>query len=372
MLAELADHYQHRERAARAWRGHGGKVVGYLGADTPIELIEAARMLPVRVCGDPRGSTDLAERYLGAAGDPVTRSQLNRLLDGSYEFLDYLVIARDTEGMVLLFQILRELQRVEPRADLPPFFFLDLLHLPYRTSQLYNRDELRRLRRALREWSGTAVSDAELRGAIAIRNQNRQLLRQVLAQRASDSLRLSGVQALQVIGAGMFLPVEEHSRLLRGLLAEVGQSPALTGVRVFLTGSEHEYSEVYELIESGGGLVVGEDHDWGNRACADLVDESADPVDALADAYQFGAPASAKYGVAERARFTAEQASAARADLVVAYIRAGDDAPPWDVAHQRQALAARGIPLMLLPDQPYGGVHRGAVEAMLGSVAASA
>jgi benzoyl-CoA reductase/2-hydroxyglutaryl-CoA dehydratase subunit BcrC/BadD/HgdB len=365
MLAELAAHYQQRDRAARAWRASGGKVVGYAGSDTPVELIEAAGMLPVRVCGDPLGATDLAERYLGPTGDAPLRSLLNRLLDGSYDYLDYLVIARDSEGLVLLFQTLRELQRVEPRGDLPPFCFLDLLHLPYRTSQLYNRDELRRLRQTLAEWSGTPVGDAEVRAAIARRNAQRALFRALRRHRESDPPRVSGVEALQAIGAGLVMPIVEHRRLLHSLLAELDEAPGRDGVRVFMTGSEHEYPDVYAAIEAHGGVVVGEDHDWGDRAFADVVDEQVDPIDALADAYQFGAPASTKYGIAERATYTTDQARAARADVVLAFIRAGDDAPAWDVVHQRRALAEYGIPMEVLVDQPYGGAQRGPLLAAL-------
>jgi len=369
MLAELAVHYQQRDRAARAWRASGGKVVGYAGSDTPVELIEAAGMLPVRVCGDPNGATNLAERYLGPTGDAPVRSLFNRLLDGSYDYLDYLVIARDTESLVLLFQTLRELQRVEPRANLSPFCFLDLLHLPYRTSQLYNRDELRRLRQTLAERSGRPVGDAELCAAIARRNEQRALLREVARHRVSDPPRLSGVDALRAIGAGQVMPIAEHKRLLHSLLGELHNAPGKTGRRVFLTGSEHEYPDVYEAIEGEGCVIVGEDHDWGDRAFFDLIDEQADPIDALADAYQFGAPASAKYGVAERATYTAQQASAAAADVVLAFIRAGDDAPGWDVAHQRQALAAHGIPMEVLMGQPYGGAQRSQLQAALQATA---
>lgn len=344
-LAQLTAYYDHRDRAALAWKASGRRAVGYLGSDTPIELIEAAGMLPVRVCGDPQGPTDLAERYLGSAGEPMMRSQLNRLLDGSYSFLDYLVVARDNEGLVLLFQTLRELQRVEPRSDLPPFCLVDILHLPHRTSQLYNRDEVRRFREILTEWSGSAIGDDEIRKAIAARNENRALLRQVGEYRVADKPRLSGADALRVIGAGMFMPVEAHSALLRELLVELESAPGLRGTRVFVTGSEHEYVDVYEAIEDGGCVVVGEDHDWGNRAFADVVDEAVAPIDALADAYQFGAPASAKYGIAERAAYTAEQARASGAEVVLVVIRAGDDAPLWDLAHQRKALAEYGISL---------------------------
>jgi benzoyl-CoA reductase/2-hydroxyglutaryl-CoA dehydratase subunit BcrC/BadD/HgdB len=353
ILEQFAQHYRQRDLAVREWRATGKRVIGYLGSDTPEELIIAAGMLPFRLAGNPSGAMHVTQRYLEQAGDPVILSVLNGLLEGEFPYLDGLVIARDVESHVLLFQTLRELQRVEPVSHLPNFWLLDLLHLPYRTSQTYNRLGLRELRETLARWAGHPIGDESVRLAIARCNESRRLLQQVAALRAADPPRLSGVEALRVIGASMVMSKPDHTRLVRTLLDDRDSLAPHPGVRVFLTGSSHDHTGFYELLEAHGAVVVGEDHDWGNRWFSDFVDETADPIDALADAYQFGSPASAKYGIVERATYTADQAVEAHADVVIAFIHAGDDAPAWDFAHQRAQLAERGIPAFLIAEQPY-------------------
>ena len=352
-LNELARHYRDRDAAARAWRASGGKVAGYLGTDVPRELIIAAGLLPIRVTGHPAADTQLADRYVGPGLDPATRSQLNRLLEGTYDFVDYLVIGHDHHGLARLFYTLREIQRVEPRPGLPEFHFVDLLHLPHRTSAVYNRRRVQEFVDVLERWSGRAISAEHIRAAVAVCNANRRLLQQVATLRTCDPPRLTGAEALQIVGAGMMMPVQEHSRLVEDLLAEAHRLPEHAGVRVFLTGSAHDSLAVYELLESRGAIVIGEDHDWGNRSFADLVDESVDAFDALVDRVQLGAPASAKRGIVERATYTAERAAAGMAEVVISFILDGDDAPAWDVAQQRARLAELETPLFVLLHQPY-------------------
>lgn len=345
--------YLHPGIAARKHHAAGGLVVGCVGSDVPRELLHAAGLLPVWLTGTPGQPSADADRYLGTTTDPVTRSQLGRLLDGEYDFLDQLLISHDSEGSLRLFTCLREIQRVEPRPGLPVPCFVDLLHLPYRTSAVYNRIRLRQLTRTLGDWTGSAVSDAAIRAAVRTCNDNRRLLAEVGSLRTAARPLLDGTTALAVIGAGRFLPVEEHSRLLRQMLDARDELAPATGVRVFVTGSAADHQGTYRAIEGCGAVIVAEDHDWGQRGARGPVTDSADPIDGLADHYQFGPPAAAKYSIAERAAWTAQAAVRAGAAAVIGLGRVNDPAPGWDFPAQQEALLRHGIPMLFLSRQPY-------------------
>jgi benzoyl-CoA reductase/2-hydroxyglutaryl-CoA dehydratase subunit BcrC/BadD/HgdB len=330
-----------------------GPVIAYVGRDVPRELLRAAGATPYRLAGRP-GHTEPADRFCGGDMDPVARSQLSRVLTGELADCAGLVISGDCEGSLRLFLYLREIQRLEPFDGVPPFTFLDLLHLPQRTSALYNATRLRQLADTLGEWTGTAVTDGALAERIresATQRSHYQGLQRLRS--AVDGPRISGVDALRVFGAGMTRDDDVHPVLLEQLVARGGELPVLEGVPVFLTGSAHDRPDVYRLIESRGAVVVGEDHDWGALSAQSPVDTGTNPFPALAAAYGRGAPASAGYGIAERAEHTARQAANAGARLVVVWLRAGDDAPAWDVHAQRDALQERGIPVVVLPGRPY-------------------
>jgi benzoyl-CoA reductase/2-hydroxyglutaryl-CoA dehydratase subunit BcrC/BadD/HgdB len=351
---EFTRAYRERDRAALEWKAQGGQVVGCLGNDVPEEFLIAAGFLTVRVCGDPSASAEAADRYIERAFDPFVRSQFARIVvDGAYAYLDHLVVSRSSDALVRVFYYLRELHRVEPSLPVPDLYFFDFLHSRYRTSALYNRDRARDLQRVVERWCGRTISPEVLAAAIDTCEENRRLLQQLAALRAPGAPRVSGVEALQIIGASMFLPREEHSRLLRVFLAEAKDRSPLSGVRLFMTGSAQDHPHFYKLVESCGTVIVGEDHDWGNRHFSGEVDTAADPVEAIVDRYHLRQPSASRASVSARVTALVEQVHAASAQGVIFYILEKDDAPSWDFPEQRKALEAAGIPVLLLDRQPY-------------------
>lgn len=349
-LAELEAAYRARGRAQSGDR----PIVGYIGSDTPDELILATGFQPMALLGDPERETPTADIYLGPMVDGMTRSLFEGLVNGAYGDLAGLVIARDGENYVRLFYALRALRKMDPEVvkAVPPFHFLDLLHMPHRTSGLYNRVRLRELQAMLEGWAGAHMAEGALAAAVALRNENRRRLDVVRALGGGPDPRLTGTEALRAVLAGRVLPVERHNDLLLALFAELPSRAPLPGRRVFITGSGQDHAGLYELIESCGAIIVGDDHAWGDRDAETRVDETVhDPIEAIADHRQFAPPIGAKYSVAERAAYTAASARAAGAEAVISVVYDGDPGPRWDVPAQREALG--GIPLLLLDDQPY-------------------
>lgn len=360
-LQTLVENYSERASAAREWKAAGGLAVGYVGVDVPAELLIGAGVFPLRLTADPAGSTALADRYVAPTFNPMVRSLLNRLLDGTYAFLDHIILTNSSEALVRLFYCLREIKRVEPYAGTPDFYFFEFLHTRFRSSALYNRDRTRGLWRQLETWTGKAITDAALRAAIAVCNENRRLLQALAYQRIAPQLQLSGVTASQIIGASMFMPKAEHNRLLREALREISQYPPRHAVRLFVEGSSLDHTQLYEILESTGAVVVAEDSDWGNRAFDTLVDETCasattneiGPLDAIVERYHYTAPSPTKSTIQERVDYCVRRAVEAKADGVVFFLMQGENPPAWDYPEQRKALEARGIRTLCLDRQPY-------------------
>ncbi len=344
-----------------------------MGSDVPEELLLAAGILPVRVCGDPESDLHVADRYIEQAFDPRARSQFLRIIDGSYSYLDHLVVASSSDALVRMFYYLRALRMAESSLPIPDLYFFDLLHTRRRTSTLYNRERARDLKSVIEQWCGREIADEEVVEAIGVFEENRRLLRELAGLRAPGPPRVSGVQALEVIGASMFLPRHGHSRLLAAFLEEAGASDPLSGVRIFVTGSAQDHVQFYELVESCGAVVVGEDHDWGDRHSAGQIDISPDPIDGIVDRYHLRQPGAHQSTVSERVTALLEGVHATDAQGVIAFIYDADDAPSWDFPEQRRALESEGIPVLLLDRQPYKLVKtdelRDRVEAFVKSIA---
>ncbi|GAA2830789.1 2-hydroxyacyl-CoA dehydratase family protein [Nonomuraea rubra] len=322
----------------------GRPMVGYVGADVPVELLTAAGLHAVRLTGDPRGDSALGDRYLGRGVDPMARSILTRLLTGAFGELERVVVSHDCEASLRLFYALRELRRVEPGAGVPEAYLVDILHLPHRTTARYNRRRIAEFAARLRAWTGRPLG---LAAAIEAHDERRRLLAAVAGLRRAVPARLTGRQFLAVANAALAL--DEHIARLRELLAQAGRLPELHGRRVFLSGSDHDTPHVYEAIEADGHVIVGEDHSFGDPQAERHV--GTGDLDALAEHYHEFGPTAHRATAAERAAHAAMGVRRCGADLFVAYARTGDDAPAWDFAAQRAAL---DIPAVLLDRQPYG------------------
>ncbi|NKQ51344.1 2-hydroxyacyl-CoA dehydratase [Amycolatopsis sp. K13G38] len=348
-LARLLAHAADRMAVARAT---DRPVIGYVGADVPVELLTAAGALPLRLFGAPGADHSLGDRYLGQGLDPAARSVLSRLLLGEFGELAGVVVSRDCEASARLFYALRELRRVEPSIALPPVHLVDVLHLPHRTTTRYVLAKIRQLRATLEAWFGHAVSGHELARAIAAHDRLRELL--TAMTRLRRERRLTGTQALAVVAATTALPVGRACELVAALLDET--LPEADGKPVFLTGSGHDTGDVYAALEETGLLIVGEDHDWGDLLFRRTVGAPTEP--ALAERYQHNGPAAPTSSIRHRARHTAKAAAECGAELLVLYARVRDDGPPWDFSAQREET---GLPAIVLERQPYGAADLGAL-----------
>ncbi len=359
-LQPLARAYRERDRAALEYKAKGkvtgrdAQVVGCFGPDVPEEILIAAGVLPVQICGDPNLANDAADRYIERAFDPHIRSQFGRVvIQGAYRYLDHLVVSTSSDALVRVFYYLRALRQCEPGLPIPDLYCFDLVHSRFRTSALYNHDRAREFKHVVGDWHGRFVADGELAEAIVVCDNYRALLREMAALRAPETPRVSGVEALQVIGASMFLPRDEYADLVRAFLEQARERPALPGVRLFVTGSAQDHAQFYELVESCGAVVVAEDHDWGNRHFEGQVEREADPTEAIVDRYHMRSPSASRASISARVKTLIEQTCAARAQGVIAFIYQKDDAPAWDFPEQRRALQSAGIPVLLLDNQPY-------------------
>src|SRR5690606_20402618 len=114
-------------------------------------------------------------------------------------------------------------------------------------------------------------------------------------------------------------------------------------------GSHHPDADVYRAIEDAGAVIVSEDHDTGDAAWIGAAADGADAaevIDGLVDLHFARTPSSATALSAQRAASTLASATDAGAEVVLAFVRDLDEAPAWDVADQRAALKARGIPFV--------------------------
>jgi benzoyl-CoA reductase/2-hydroxyglutaryl-CoA dehydratase subunit BcrC/BadD/HgdB len=349
----MQKHYQQRDLAAREWKERGGKVAGYFCDNVPEEMILAADLFPFRISGDPWGGTELADRYTEPFYQPDVRSMLNMLLSGRYDFLDFLIIPYSRDAILALYYHLDKVQQIDSALKLPERYLFDIPRTRFWLSGLYMRDRLRELKKQLEEWSGKEISNESLSRAIAIGNENKMLLKKVAALRAAEPPRISGREALQIIGSAMFILKEEHNKLLRQFLEETDRLPARDGVRLFVEGSPIDNLQFYELVESCNATIVGEDNCWGNRYSDNSIDLSLDPLEAIAERYHLKSPCPRMHFMDKRVHYCLRSAVEAKTQGVLFFFLEWDNAPAWEYPDQKKALEEKGIPTICFEMQKY-------------------
>jgi benzoyl-CoA reductase/2-hydroxyglutaryl-CoA dehydratase subunit BcrC/BadD/HgdB len=351
----MQKHYQQRDLAAREWK-KTGKVVGYFCDIVPEELILAAGFFPFRLYGNPSGKTDIARQHIvprHPMREDFVHSMLNMLLTGEYDFLDYLVIPHTRDSIHRLYQTLVMLRESNPDIRVPEFHFLDTVHSNLFSGEQYLHNQFMALKNKLEEWSGKSITDTSLSQAIAVTNENRKLLKKVAELRAAEKPRISGADALQIIGSSMFMLKEEHSELLKQYLINEKKLPYIDGIRLFVSGSPLDNLQLYEVIESNNAVVVSEDNCWGNRYSDIPIEESLDPLEAITDRYYNKSPCPRMYPLKWLTEYSIKSAVEARSQGVICYVFENAVAEAWATPDKIKEFQSKGIPVLSLKDQKY-------------------
>lgn len=147
-----------------------------------------------------------------------------------------------------------------------------------------------------------------------------------------------------IIGSGLFMERQEHTKLVRQVTQDAQNWPALTEPRVFFTGSSQEDTDLYDVIEATGVVIVGEDHDWGDRHYDRDYNASYTPIRAVVDRYMLREFSSKKAFVSQRVDALNRMVDATGAQGVVFYTNIYEEAASWDYPSQKKSLEGRGIP----------------------------
>jgi benzoyl-CoA reductase subunit C len=153
----------------------------------------------------------------------------------------------------------------------------------------YYVNELAELRHDLGELRGKPITDEELNRSIEVYNENRRLVRELYAVRARLPWQTPAAETYLVLRAGMVLPVEAHSALMRDYLAAAAaeERPRRDNCRIVLTGvfCEQPPLNLIKSLELAGCYVVDDDLLLVTRWLTADVAADGDPLRNLARAF---------------------------------------------------------------------------------------
>jgi benzoyl-CoA reductase subunit C len=339
----------------------GTKILGYFCINTPEEIIQAAGLLPVRIFSSTE-SISLASRHLQSYSCSLIQSSLEAGLRGDLDFLDGTVFPHTCDSIQRLSDIWAENLRFPFHWDL-----VLPVKLHTESARTYLIQELRRFRAGLQEFVGRSISDEDLRNSIALANENRSLLRKFYPGRADLTGTISGREILALVKTAAILPKEEHTSRLKKLLPLTAERKPLSPhrVRLFLVGSVCDQFQVFDLFETCGASIVGDDLCTGWRYFAEDVGLAGDPLEALAERFIRRVPCPCKYNPAiDRGEELLKRVAASGAQGVVFLLLKFCDPHAFDYPYLKRKLEEKKVPTLLLEIEP-GGLPLGSVETRL-------
>jgi benzoyl-CoA reductase subunit C len=308
--------------AVKQWKAAvpGRKVIGYMPIYVPRELVHAAGMLSVGILG---GGDQIeviqGDAYYQSYICRIPRSTIELALTGRLDCLDGMLfpsicdVIRNLSGM---WQILFKDKYVR-YFDVPQNYE-DAIGGSYYVHELeVLRDDLGKLR-------GTPITDAELNASIGVYNENRRAVRELYTYRADKPWQAPTSEVYLVLRAGMVLPPEEHTQLIRDYLAatDAVPRPKRDNARVVLNGTfcEQPPLGLIKSIEMAGCYVVDDDFMLVTRWLLDDVPATGNPLEELSKAFLHrSATTAAKYDAKreDKGVFLLKQVKTSRAEGVI-------------------------------------------------------
>jgi len=281
-LAKAEKYYSDYGSRARELKGSGRKVIGYLSALCPVEILTAAGVVPVRLKGNVSDAVTKADAYMETMICPFVRNVFDTALKGKYEYLDGMVLSHQCDSIDRTFDVWSHDLRF------PYWHFINYPHVTDAPSIEFTNEILRLFIRSLEKYTGRTITDQALAEAVRAHNQNRRTMRELYSLRKEAVPRLSGAEMMRVQIAAMSLPVDESTALIRSVIKEVSErAPAPNGrtARIMLVGDQIDDIAIVNAIESADAYLVMDDLSTGSKLYWGDVDATPDPVQGITERY---------------------------------------------------------------------------------------
>lgn len=274
--------YQDYGVRARELSAQGKKIIGYLCALTPVEIISAAGFVPMRVKGSVNEPITTADTQMETIVCPVVRSCYDLTVKGNYKYLSGVIIPHACDSINRTYDIWKN------TLDLPYTHMINMPHATDASSMSFYKEILKTFRNSLGKFAGKEITDTALTQAVQEHNRLRAKVQELYEFRKSSPPLITGAEVTKVLVAVMSIPVLEAITLIDSVISEVktrqvNQDHRMS--RIMIVGADIDDAAFMSLVEDSGASVVVDDLCPGTREYWEKVEVTADPLDGIADRY---------------------------------------------------------------------------------------
>lgn len=272
----------------KAAKEAGRRVAGYFCTYTPLELLDAAGLISVSLCGMSAETIPAAERELPKNLCPLIKSSYGFYITDKcpYTYFADIIVGETTcDGKKKMYELMGRGKEV---------FVLHLpqgVELPY-AKEMW-RQELRRFADYLQERFGASITEDALRSAAEKRNLLRRRRTELLELLTAETPPISGTELYTFLdGLGFKFSVEESIAAVEALIETVKRQQSDKvhpgGKRILITGCPigGVIQKTVGAVERNGGNVVCYENCSGTKRSDNMVDTAREDIlNAIADAY---------------------------------------------------------------------------------------
>jgi benzoyl-CoA reductase/2-hydroxyglutaryl-CoA dehydratase subunit BcrC/BadD/HgdB len=271
-------------------KDEGKKVVGCLCSYFPRELVLAAGAIPVGLCGTTQEPIAAAEKVLPVDQCPMVKATYGRAISNTcpiFPLADCIVGETTCDGRKKMYELL---------AREKPMHVMDLPQKPdEKEAAEHWIQEVKKLKEFLCRQLSVEITDENLKSAIRDVNKERQLMKEIFSCRKHKPVPVMGTDLVGITTGMHYTTDREEYRnnlaeLLQELKRRIKNKEFACGPerpRVLWTGLGNSLGcdKVLRLVEECGAVVVCQEGCGGVTREDTLVDETKDPMEALAERY---------------------------------------------------------------------------------------
>lgn len=263
----------------------GKKIVGYVcNGFMPDELVWASGAIPVGLNkGGDYDAVLKSTEYVPRFFDTFSRSQIGywALEDPLYRLPDLFVVPSTDKNIEVIAACW------EMWTETKVFKFGIPHNIDSEHAFQYYLEGLHLLKEELERLTGESISDAKLKEEIDSSNRMRRLLNKISEMRKSQMPPISGKDFIELNHATLYADKHLMIEKLESLSKELETKSGKKEPRILIIGSTITQVNdiIYDVIESTGATVVGEDFSEGLRLYRGEVQSNGDPLMSLAEYY---------------------------------------------------------------------------------------
>lgn len=331
---------------ARRWKEkHQKDVIGFFCSYAPEEIILASSALPFRIFGAQK-QISLADAHLQAYSCSLVRGALEDALSGGLDFLKGTVFPHTCDSIMRL----SDMWRLNLGFD----FHIDVV-LPVKlnteNARAYMIDVMKKFKRDLEKELNIDISDEQIRSSARTMNRIRELLHDLYEIKRQQPSILTGSELNAIVKGCMVMDRYEVLEMLENILEYFKYMDAMIpsgDKRILVAGGLCNMPDIFEVVESSGGLIVGDDFCTGSRYVEGPVPIQEDMMVAIADRYAERVVCPAKHSALySRGEHVLGLAKEKEADGVIFLYLKFCDPHAFDYPYMKEMLDNENIPSML-------------------------